>query len=1418
MGRGKPASSRRRLRPKWNFGAIVALGVAMATFQSAHGAMLHHWDFNTDGTDSISGSNVTLVGAATISSGALNIPGGATFVDYGSVNLGPTLANNATLTIECWYTQNALSDWSKVWMFGFDNPGGEPQLSYIAYTPRTGLGGNPPKIDFDPNDNNELNAPGGPALNAGQEYHAVTVYDAGRNTMSMWINGALIATNAMGGETIQSLGFNTARFGSGFYWADPELNGAINDIRIYNSALGALQVAVNFAAGANTVVSSYVPSAVHLNTGSTTLLGGQTEQVDVTADFGSLLGVAVTAAATNWVSSNPAAVTVNQSGVITAVGAGSANISATVAGVTGSIGITVSAVQPTITQDLTPLTVFVGSSVGLTIGAQGGNLSYYWFKNNTLVPSQTTATFNFPSVALSDAGNYSVTVSNQVGTANSSTVSVSVAQQTLDHRYSLDDSSVTDSIGGANGAPVNNITFSGGHANFPGTVASGPGGDYISLPGGLISGYTSVTFEIWATIQPSGSWNQICAFGNQSGTAGDTYLALIPHSGPNDYRMTIKTLGNERATSGATPVDTSVPVHLVGVYNADTGTEVLYANGKQVSSRSTTIDIVNVNNQNSWLGRSLFDGDAGLKGSIDEFRIWNGPLTALHIAVNDGLGPNSVNTNPGAFLGLSSISVGNTTMVGGTSQQGTALANFANISNVPFNSQVTNWVSSNTNVVTVNASGLITAVGSGTSSVSATALGSTTNVTISVLAVQPTISQQPVAQTRFVGGSAQFSVVAAGGQLTYQWQKNGTAIPNATNNPLNLVGLVSGDAADYRVVVTNSAGSVTSSIAHLTVSALPAGYPGAVMGDGPVAYWRLDESSGTAMIDSYNLNNGVYSGAVTQGTAGLIFGGADASATFNSGATINGTATVPFNASLNPSTFTVEFWANPLTTTVGGQYVVALQDRAAPGSPRRGYAVQYDNITSYSWDFTIGTNATLFTSISSPPPRVKAGTLYHVVASYDGTTARLYVNGTLVNSLAAPYQPATNATDLTIASRNGNNYTRAVLDDVALYNYALSPAQVANHYALGRSGTLAATIVSNPVPASIRNVVGSRQTFTAMASGQSPLTLQWLKDGVPIPGASSQTLTLPSLQLSDAGSYSLRASNAVAGTVTSAPAVLTVANQPFLVHRWSFDDGTDSVSGSNATLFGSASYSGGQLVLLDGGHFASYANVNIGPTFASSPSLTFEGWYVDNAAANWAKVWMFGLSTANYIDYTPHRGDANHQASMSFDPLGAEVNTANLPFEPPVLTPSQLYHVVAAYDSVANKMNLYLDGVLVATNNMAGTDLTLIQADQGYIGASLFNDPDVSGSIDELRVWRGVLSAAQVAATHFAGASSVPNFNLTLSAQLSGGNLIVTWPSGTLLQAPSVTGPWTPVSGATPPSYSTPISGAPMKFFRVQVQ
>ncbi len=1396
--------------------AIAAAG--LATLQCAHGALLHHWDFNTNGTDSISGSNVTLVGAATISGGALNVPGGAVFQDYGSVNLSATLLNNPTLSVECWYTQNVLVNWSKVWMFGADNAGGEPVLSYIDFTPYTGLGGNVPKIDFDPNDNNELNAAGPTALSGGQQHHAVTIYDASANRMSLWVDGVLIATNAMGGETIQNLGYNTARFGSGFFYGDPELNGSINDIRIYNHAVAALEVAVNFAAGPDAVPNSYVPSAVHLNVGTTNLLGGQTESGDVTADFtetaGPLAGIEVTAAATNWSSSNPGVVSVSQSGLLTAVGAGNATISATVAGVSGSVTVFVAAVQPSVVQDLQPLTVFAGSSVALSVGAQGGNLSYFWYKNTVLVPGQTNSTFRFPAIALADAGNYSVTVSNQVGTAGSSTVAVTVLQQSLDHRYSMDDATVTDSIAGANGAPVNNITFTNGSAIFPGTAASGPAGDYISLPPALISAYNSVTFEMWATIQPNGNWNQICSFGDQSGTAGNTYLAVIPHSGPGDYRMTIKSLGVERATSGATPIDTGVPVHIVAVYNADTSNELLYANGKLVSTLTTTIDIANVNNQNSWLGRSLFNGDASLKGSIDEFRILDGPLTALQIAVNDGLGPNTVNTNAGAFLNLASVNVANNPMVGGSSQQGTALANFANVSNVPFNTMVTNWTSGNTNVATVTASGVITAVGQGTALISATALGSTASVTITVLAVQPTISQQPVPQTRYLGGSAKFTVVAAGGQLTYQWFKTGSSILNATNSQLTLTGLANGDAADYKVVITNSAGSITSSIAHLTVSGPPAGYAGAIIGDGPVAYWRLDETSGTNAADLYGTNYAIYSGSYTLGVPGALFGDSDTALHVAGGAK----AEAPYSSLLNnpAGPFSVELWARAFDTASSA--VISSQNKV--GNDRSGYVI-FHNLSGNVWQARLGNTAGISLDLPGSTQIVRSN-WYHVALTYDGTNCALYVNGNRENSgaISLPTFHPNPASPFEMGVQNSNiSPDNGDLDEVAVYNYALSTTQVADHYAMGRSGTLGAAIFSDPAPALFKSVVGLPQTFTASASGQPPLTLQWLKNGVPISGANGAVLTIPSLQLSDAGTYTLTASNSIGGKVTSAPAVLTVASKPFLVHRWSFTDGTDSVSGSNATLVGTASYNGGQLVLNGGGHLVSYATANIASTFAFSPSLTFEGWYTDNAGQGWAKVWMFGNSTANYIDYTPRRGDANQQTSMSFNPSTGEVNTANLPFEPPILTVGATNHIVAAYDSVSNRMNLYLNGVLVATNNMKGGNLTQIQATTGYFGASLFGDPDLAGSIDEVRVWRGVLTPAQVAATDFAGTSSVPDFNVTLGASTSGGTLTLTWSTGTLLQSTNVTGPWTPVGGAAPPSYSVSTSGGgPMKFYRVQVQ
>src|SRR5256884_7332981 len=85
----------------------------------------------------------------------------------------------------------------------------------------------------------------------------------------------------------------------------------------------------------------------------------------------------------------------------------------------------------------------------------------------------------------------------------------------------------------------------------------------------------------------------------------------------------------------------------------------------------------------------------------------------------------------------------------------------------------------------------------------------------------PTITTQPANQTVAVGQKAAFNVVATGtAPLGYQWQKNGTAISGATSASYTTPAMTSSDnGAKFGVGVSNSAGSVTSNAATLTVNA-----------------------------------------------------------------------------------------------------------------------------------------------------------------------------------------------------------------------------------------------------------------------------------------------------------------------------------------------------------------------------------------------------------------------------------------------------------------------------------------------------------------------------------------------------------------------------------------------------------------------
>lgn len=127
--------------------------------------------------------------------------------------------------------------------------------------------------------------------------------------------------------------------------------------------------------------------------------------------------------------------------------------------------------------------------------------------------------------------------------------------------------------------------------------------------------------------------------------------------------------------------------------------------------------------------------------------------------------------------------------------------------------------------------------------------------------VAPSIATQPTALSVNVGASASFNVVASGtAPLAYQWRKNGTAITGATSAGFNISSAQLADAATYSVIVSNAAGSATSTGAELTVIAPPPPPP-------PVA------PSITSQPTAVNVNVGASAtfSVVASGTAPLAY-------------------------------------------------------------------------------------------------------------------------------------------------------------------------------------------------------------------------------------------------------------------------------------------------------------------------------------------------------------------------------------------------------------------------------------------------------------------------------------------------------------------------------------------------------------------
>lgn len=229
-------------------------------------------------------------------------------------------------------------------------------------------------------------------------------------------------------------------------------------------------------------------------------------------------------------------------------------------------------------------------------------------------------------------------------------------------------------------------------------------------------------------------------------------------------------------------------------------------------------------------------------------------------------------------------------------------------------------------------------------------------------------------------------------------------------------------------------------------------YAEAVKADGPVAYWRLGEASGTVAVDEMSAHTGTYQNAPTLGVAGALTGDADKAVDFTGSAPVRLLDITGYTTM--PAVVSIEAWVK----------AASFSDMGLAGWRSDGNLTAWIYLSSGTHiDFYSGQTGVGAVGVGYDPGASVNTGWHHVVATNDGGLARLYYDGALVaGPTTAPYSGGTSASNFTIANYGGSlgSAFNGSIDEVAVYNTALSDAQVLAHFVAG-GGVVAASAVAD---------------------------------------------------------------------------------------------------------------------------------------------------------------------------------------------------------------------------------------------------------------------------------------------------------------------------------------------------------------------
>ncbi len=399
--------------------------------------------------------------------------------------------------------------------------------------------------------------------------------------------------------------------------------------------------------------------------------------------------------------------------------------------------------------------------------------------------------------------------------------------------------------------------------------------------------------------------------------------------------------------------------------------------------------------------------------------------------------------------------------------------------------------------------------------------GAVTSRVATILIIQPpAIATQPISLKVDAGATVSFTVTAIGDSpLTYQWFFQGEALLNQTNASLSLTGVTVQQNGAYAVSVSNPYGSVTSDNAILEVTGDCIAAP-----SGLVAWWRAESN----VVNQLSGNQGeLKNGAIfAEGKVGQAF-----SLTNGAYVEIPNSSDVDFSGT---QAITLETWV--YRTGTGGMHILSKRIGAGDMS----YQLAFDS----HWGIHFATGPTWNNKFAYSSTTLPMNTWYHLAATADGSTLKLYTNGVLAGSVSGTLGPQ-NSEPLRIGTVDSYPAYPFVglIDEVSIFNRALSADEIKAIYQAGGAGkcsAIAPNIVSHPQNLDLES--GSNGTFKVTATGSFPLTYQWQFGGTNLIGETNAMLMLTNVRTSHAGTYSVVVANEY-GYVTSTGAVLNVTGK-----------------------------------------------------------------------------------------------------------------------------------------------------------------------------------------------------------------------------------------------------------------------------------